>query len=364
MNIAVYKEPNLTVECTELLKRYMNHEEYRKFRDDLVIKHGIEGSSVYDALSLIIELGEHVYQHLEVSEDRLSFFFKEHGEGKWCCAELLLMYKMYSYEEGAVDSPFVPYAKEDLLKYYTKHLIWVVTQNDEEMLHEVNDEAALFHTVDCLEMDEQDKWLCLMVYHHYDRYLEELLHILDQATALYEQKMHIVQPLLDHFQRHYQAIIQENPTKLLSDTFQIKLALTQDVKIIPYLMGCNMVTLINHADKPDLGVDHLYVGILFENLAAAITHSLSDDKLCKMLKTLSDTSKFEILKFIREEAAYGQEIAERFQLTTATISHHMNALINNGFISIEKKANRVYYQMDKERVEQFLEQLRASLMLK
>ena len=127
-------------------------------------------------------------------------------------------------------------------------------------------------------------------------------------------------------------------------------------------MGCNMLTSANPEGQDASDTDYLFLGVLFEQLAASVEHMVSDEKLCKMLKALSDTSKFAILKSIRNDPAYGQELAERLNLTTATISHHMNSLINSGFITIEKQANRVYYQMDKHRVKQFIEQLQISLL--
>lgn len=44
------------------------------------------------------------------------------------------------------------------------------------------------------------------------------------------------------------------------------------------------------------------------------------------------------------------------KLTTATISYHMQALIDAGLVSVEKSDNRLYFQVHKEHLHQYLKQ--------
>ena len=70
--------------------------------------------------------------------------------------------------------------------------------------------------------------------------------------------------------------------------------------------------------------------------------------LLEKLKCLSDKSKYEILKMLNNEPMYGQQIAQKLNLTTATISYHMNALSLNKLVTINKKDNKAYYNINKE----------------
>ena len=125
-------------------------------------------------------------------------------------------------------------------------------------------------------------------------------------------------------------------------------------------MGFNSARL--HHSNHHADFEYLYTGVLFDKLSMLVHEVISDESICKQLKILSDTSKYAILKSIRDMPAYGQELAERLDLTTATISHHMNALINSGFIKLEKRANRVYYLMDKDKLSHFLRQVYQNLI--
>ena len=64
---------------------------------------------------------------------------------------------------------------------------------------------------------------------------------------------------------------------------------------------------------------------------------------------LSDKSRFEILALLKKGARYNLEIAEELQLGAPTASHHMNLLMTNGFVTIEKQDAKVYYHFIPEK---------------
>lgn len=115
------------------------------------------------------------------------------------------------------------------------------------------------------------------------------------------------------------------------------------------------------------GKDIAHVGTL---VAAGINPLFNREKSEKelemyaadVLKVLSDRSKFEILSYIKDKSAYGSELAKYMGLTTATISHHMNALLLCGLVEMERENNRVFYRENKQAVEEVLEYCRKVLL--
>lgn len=75
-----------------------------------------------------------------------------------------------------------------------------------------------------------------------------------------------------------------------------------------------------------------------------------------VFKALGDKSKADILLFIKDKPAYGSEIAKHFSLTTATVSHHMNKLLQLRIIHAELQDSRVYYQVRKDELAKMFEQ--------
>ncbi len=53
--------------------------------------------------------------------------------------------------------------------------------------------------------------------------------------------------------------------------------------------------------------------------------------------------------------AYGSELAKHLNLTTATVSHHMNALLLAGLVKVSHVDHRVYYTTDKKALEEVLD---------
>jgi len=75
-----------------------------------------------------------------------------------------------------------------------------------------------------------------------------------------------------------------------------------------------------------------------------------------VFKALGDSSKADILMFIKDKPAYGSEIAKQFSLTTATVSHHMNKLVQLRIVQAEMRDGRVYYQARKDTLREMFEQ--------
>ncbi len=63
-------------------------------------------------------------------------------------------------------------------------------------------------------------------------------------------------------------------------------------------------------------------------------------------KALSDPTRREILNLLREGPLTAGEIVERFDMTGATISHHLSVLKHAGVIDDEKKGKYIYYYLN------------------
>ena len=80
------------------------------------------------------------------------------------------------------------------------------------------------------------------------------------------------------------------------------------------------------------------------------------------MKFLSDKSKFEIIHRLSDHQYYGLELANEMQLTSGTISKHLNTLYSYGLLNLQRVNNRVYYQTDEAAIRRFLVQLEQGLL--
>ena len=63
-------------------------------------------------------------------------------------------------------------------------------------------------------------------------------------------------------------------------------------------------------------------------------------------KALSDPTRREILKMLREGSLSAGEIVDRFQMTGATISHHLSVLKGADLISDRHEGKYIYYDLN------------------
>ena len=101
-----------------------------------------------------------------------------------------------------------------------------------------------------------------------------------------------------------------------------------------------------------------YIGIIVELDDAPDGSQASDQVICSMLRAIGDNSKFSILKLLRKERMYGQEIGERLGLHHGTVSRHLSSLYRSGLVSMEKGNGRVcYYTINRKGLRRLLEVL-------
>lgn len=71
-------------------------------------------------------------------------------------------------------------------------------------------------------------------------------------------------------------------------------------------------------------------------------------------KALSDPTRREILQLLRRGSLPAGEIAEHFNMTGATISHHLSVLKNAGLVDAERRGTYIYYEINLSVLEEIL----------
>lgn len=89
---------------------------------------------------------------------------------------------------------------------------------------------------------------------------------------------------------------------------------------------------------------------------------MDDLSLVRIAKAIADPTRFAILKAIasRGEISCGL-LAELFPIAQATVSHHLNVLVNAGLVEMRKQGQHHYFRLHRAMLEQFSNELRQSL---
>lgn len=106
--------------------------------------------------------------------------------------------------------------------------------------------------------------------------------------------------------------------------------------------GLSITASTSHS-IPILGIQ----GALFHEL-----DDLQEDEGLKFknvkeqLKALGDSTRFNIINLLNDKPYYLKELADALKLTSPTISHHMDELLQAGLVKITSEGRRIYYSLN------------------
>ena len=108
---------------------------------------------------------------------------------------------------------------------------------------------------------------------------------------------------------------------------------------------------------------YCYEGILNEELEKNESASISiKEEVIRQSKALADKSKLDILCSLKESSKYNLELAEALDLSPSTTSHHMSILMGSGLVTVQKKDGKVYYCLQEENIEKYIQSLKKLLL--
>lgn len=104
------------------------------------------------------------------------------------------------------------------------------------------------------------------------------------------------------------------------------------------------------------------LGLLVTRVFAGENEGLTKTEAILAAKALSDSNRLEILKALANEELYNLEIARMLDLTPATTSHHMSALLSAGFVECSLKDGKAYYRLCPDGIKRYRDWLDGSFL--
>ena len=75
---------------------------------------------------------------------------------------------------------------------------------------------------------------------------------------------------------------------------------------------------------------------------------MTEEQALKLFKGLADRSRLQILKSLLEEDMYVERLAQRLELTPATVSFHLKKLMDAGAVTSRREQYYTMYSINKE----------------
>lgn len=181
-------------------------------------------------------------------------------------------------------------------------------------------------------------------------WISEFCHLLEQIANRIAPIMEKYEPLYSYADRLF------SQKDCADSLFRYTgMHLPEDTSLLPCLSICNAAHVFSKNEQGQMRFT-LYIGLLLCAIDFFLPEKFDPGQLCDHLKMLADPTKLAILRILKDGSTYQSDLARQLSLTTATISHHMGQLFQNGFVESELKNKKLYYRYQPQMVDYTLEQ--------
>lgn len=183
-----------------------------------------------------------------------------------------------------------------------------------------------------------------------EKYAEKLINMLAPVAAEFRRCEKIYAPLLAKYEEAIGELKSEKDT--VSYFFHNTFENMKDYSVFPLIMlpiesvvGINRP--INDKAECHLGALGYFVKqkFLFSSAAAEVT---------KIMESLANKNRIRIIEELAGGRKFGRELADKLNLTTGSISQNISLLTSAGLVQMESVGTRMYYTIDYDGIERFL----------
>lgn len=252
--------------------------------------------------------------------------------------------------ENNIKSPY------ELIEYIKKIEDWELvkfTYNEYELDIPYDSEDNVLKKALTDQFDEETALFFLQTKNHSKEYKEKSIKIFENFYDLYYK------PFEDKVYNFMEKKLQEHNALFKSNN-------------IEFLNTIGLGDYSNLIDKKedlkiytsfylDLGLFHFNVGDSFVLLYGYTMEQRLDKKINlekskNLFKVLSDERRLEIIRITSQRPWYNKELADYFNLSTATLSYHLNLLLDLGILNFEPSINNRYcYTANKENLKTLID---------
>jgi len=181
---------------------------------------------------------------------------------------------------------------------------------------------------------------------HPQEFITKLIGILEYFLSVHFKP---IEAQLDSFIQtkllQHQSLLASNPLYFLNiiGIGDYKSYIDSDYPITLYISAVTDVGMAYFTFRDTL---YMVYGI---NMEKRFDQLVMKEKCKNLFKALSDEKRIEIIKLTSVRPYYNKELADHFGLTSATLSYHINLLLDIGILNFEPRPNnRYYYTTNKE----------------
>lgn len=338
MEEKVFCELDPIVETMGLFYTSYNFDELKDEIIKAITDLGFDGEQFYVQNFKIFEKYINTFSKNRVTDKEDDIFFTEKDSNYF----LIFLFLLVENKEWLTNQEFLTDA---IINEQIVRMSKIGIENDFDF-DTIESLEQIIQFIEKVELEGSAKWKLLQIMQEPKKYIVQLINKVNTNLKIYESVVNEINKPLKKLLNQYLISVKS--------FYPLKDKLSETSVIYPTLIF--PVTQIILEDRCYYG---LLSGLLM-TYGTNIKHS--KEELLMKLKALGDNSKLEIITSLKTSPKYNLEIAQQLGLTPATMSHHMNALLNCGFVDVEKKDGKVYYHLQRENMKEFVKALEQTLI--
>ena len=343
-------------------------ETYGELKNNFLKSRNIQSAAFDEKFRVLTEIEKTMIKRLKGQEEELHFYFSkpwEEGKNAGGLAVLWGDFEKEPYESlEHYRQKLEALSQEECCKRFSELLhCYEAVIEDESTFTSCDNKMDVILQIMDMGIADEEKYKLQHIFLKPEVHRENVFALLEIAMEVLRE----YSEALDRFAAEF-AAYWENELRDVCAGDYLKKHMGLDLEENP--LGCGMrpnvilpssISVFAKSEKDStLSTPYIFtIGILFDD-DFSVSFSGEDIKgkqecVLKILKILSDSSKFEILSYLKDKSAYGSQLAKHLGLTTATISHHMSALLSAGLVTMETKESKVYYKGNTKAIAEVLE---------
>lgn len=208
-------------------------------------------------------------------------------------------------------------------------------------------------------IDESHKKNILDLYDSPNETRMRLKYIIEKFIDIYSEFEDELREKSNKEKIRYEELLNENVEKFMKVNHldKIKSIIGEEDDVDIYVSYCNKVGVrFNKVENRVMAIIG-YKNIEFEELKSL------EKNLEKFLKLISDKTRQKIISLIADKPWYNQAMAKELDITPATVNYHIQSFLVIDLVSIDEKDNKIYYSLNKDMANKYIDILKGKLKL-
>lgn len=335
------------------------------------VEKSLSNPALNRRLAVVDKIVKEAQKAFKKDMEQVEKYFRLYSNKMLCLADAVILFEMWDWNETAQ-------TLEDYVQKQTPpERAFRFRTLDIETLNDNNEDTAeavslgqISRWLDQTSLEPEDKWQIFSAFVSWEEHLTPIVQLMKKAEKVLEKTRTLWAPVIEEFHDYWTRQCRERDVlEDIKNIYQIDLRenSSRDIVWAPSLISTNQMSFsVPDKDKRVL-YEYYSIGIIFgDGFYLDFEHGKNEkwqmNECLQFFKLLSDKSKLEIMMSIKDQPAYGAQLSRQMNLTTATISYHMSALIQNGLVSVQRKENRIYYSMHKDKVKKIIQYIENVLL--